>query len=95
MGGQEWTRPVTPACARCFHSSESHIHDSPLSCALGPLAHAMGVGCSLYTPRTVPYSGANCREPGCECAGYYSDARPRGGPVGTSVQELLRGGGRQ
>jgi hypothetical protein len=95
MYSQEWVRPDVPACGRCAHGADSHIHDSPLFCvfcALSPLAHAMGIGCGLYTPRTVPYAGARCREPRCECAGYHPDSRQ---PGGATVQEVLRGGGRQ
>ncbi len=63
-----------PACSRCLHSAESHMHGDPLSCAhcaLSPLAHAHGIGCSTYTPRTTPHHGASCRVAGCECRGGY------------------------
>ncbi len=97
MEKQEETSARSAACSRCFHSAESHMHGNLLSCAvcaLGPLAHAMGIGCSLYTLRTVAHSGASCREPGCECAGYCG-SRPPGGQAGGSAQELLGGGDRQ
>ncbi len=71
MDRPEETRWNALACCRCFHSAESHMYGDPLSCAfcaLGPRAHAVGVGCSLYTPRSVPHSEC-CREPGCACAG--------------------------
>jgi hypothetical protein len=86
-----------PACSRCSHSAESHIHDPALSCArcaLGPLAHAMGIGCSFYTPRTWAFSGASCREPGCGCGGYDPDFE-QGERRGTTTQELFGGCGRQ
>ena len=82
---------LAPACALCTHGAASHIHGSPLSCAhcaLGPLAHAMGIGCSLYTPRTWAHPGESCREPGCACGGYSAAAVVGG-------QELLGGDGRQ
>lgn len=97
MEKQEETSARSAACWRCFHSAESHMHGNLLSCAvcaLGPLAHAMGIGCSLYALRTVAHSGASCREPGCECAGYCGSRLP-GGQAGGSAQELLGGGGRQ
>ncbi len=49
-------------------------HGSPLACvhcALSPLAHAHGIGCSNYTARTAPRYGASCTVPGCECTGGY------------------------
>jgi hypothetical protein len=87
-------RPAS-ACSRCCHSAQSHIHGDPLACAfcaLTPLAHTVA-GCSLYTPRTVPRSGASCRVPGCECIGGYSAASAK--PTGTADHELLGGNGRQ
>jgi hypothetical protein len=67
-----------PACSRCLHSAESHIHGGGLGCihcALSPLAHAHahahGIGCSTYTPRTVPRYGASCTVSGCDCGGGY------------------------
>ena len=51
-------------------------------------AHAVGIGCTVYSPRTVPRSGASCRMPRCACEGYSA-------PSGASDQELLGGGGRQ
>jgi hypothetical protein len=98
MHRQEWTYPEVPACGRCAHTAEMHIHCSPLACALcalSPLAHAMGIGCSLYTPRTVPYAGARCSVVGCACAGYQADPRESTGPDGTAVQDVLGGGARQ
>jgi len=86
-----------PACSRCSHSAESHLHGDPLSCAhcaLGPLAHAAGVGCSFYTPRTAPHSGASCQVPGCGCAGYSSRA-PRDPSPRVGAQELSGEDGRQ
>ncbi len=88
MDSQEWTPQVAAACSRCFHTAELHMHGDALVCsfcALGPGAHVVGIGCSLYTPRTVPRSGASCRMLACRCGGYVAD----GG------QELLGGGGRQ
>jgi len=63
-----------PACSRCSHSAESHMHGDPLACAycaLSPVAHTWQLGCSFYTPRTTAHSGASCRTPGCECLGYW------------------------
>ncbi len=80
-----------PACSRCSHTAELHMHGSALACqfcALGALAHAVGIGCSAYTPRTAPRSGASCRMPRCTCEGYSA-------LTSTSAQELLGGGGRQ
>jgi hypothetical protein len=97
MDRYEGTPGDTAACSQCFHSAESHMHGNPLGCAfcaLGPLAHAMGIGCSLYTLRTAPHSGGSCRVLGCECRGYAPQPA-RGGPVGTSAQELFGGDGRQ
>ncbi len=70
-----------PACSRCSHSAEQHLHGDPLSCAhcaLSPIAHTWELGCSFYTPQTRPYSGASCRAPKCECLGYV--ARLDGAP---------------
>jgi hypothetical protein len=65
---------LEPACSRCLHSAESHMHGNPLSCAhcaLSPLAHAHGIGCGSYTLRTAPHRGASCTVHGCECLGGY------------------------
>ncbi len=85
------------ACSRCIHSAESHMHGNPLACAfcaLGPVAHAMGIGCSLYTLRTAPHSGTSCRDLGCECSGY-TPPPAQGGPIANSAHELFGGDGRQ
>jgi hypothetical protein len=63
-----------PACSRCLHSAERHLHGDPLSCvhcALSPRTHAYGIGCGSYTPRTEPHHGASCLVAGCECIGGY------------------------
>jgi len=67
---------IAPACSRCQHSALDHEHD-PLACAhcaLSPRAHAHGIGCSTYTLRERPASGARCNMRGCECfdLGGYS-----------------------
>ncbi len=85
------------ACFRCVHSAESHMHGNLLACAfcaLGPLAHAVGIGCSRYTLRTAPHSGASCRVLGCECSGYAPQPA-EGGPIANSAHELFGGDGRQ
>jgi len=69
---------IAPACSRCLHPAMYHEYD-PLGCAhcaLSPLAHLHGIGCSTYTLREGPASGARCNVPRCECfdlGGY----RPR------------------
>ncbi len=97
MDSCEGTSRDAGACFRCFHSAENHMHGNPLACsfcALGPLAHAMGIGCSLYTLRTAPHAGASCRVLGCECSGYAPQPA-RGGPIGAGAYELFGGDGRQ
>jgi hypothetical protein len=69
-------KPV-PACSRCRHGAEIHLDEALacVCCALSPLAHAMGMGCGDYTPRTLPRPGAACRAKGCACAGYLAEER--------------------
>jgi hypothetical protein len=62
-----------PTCSRCLHPALYHEYD-PLACAhcaLSPLAHAHGIGCSTYTLREGPAYGARCNAPGCDCGGGY------------------------
>lgn len=89
MDGGEVLEQVAFACSRCSHSAELHMHGTALACsfcALSHLAHAAGLGCGLYTVRTVPRSGASCRLSGCDCSGYVG---------GRDSHELFGGGGRQ
>lgn len=86
----QWTLPAEPACSRCLHTADLHMHGEPLSCAfcaLSPMAHVVGIGCSSYTLRTWPASGARCRMPKCKCEGYRASA--------VGGQELSGAGGRQ